>query len=285
MVASPAGPLSFAARLLPRIQRFSPLCVGIDPSATLLRECGLPDSAEGALEFGKRVLVAADYELAIIKPQSAYFERNGSAGIAALEEFTRIAQAKEVLVLLDAKRGDIDSTGLAYAEAYFSPRSALRADALTLHAYMGLAALKDAIEFAAAQGGGLFPVVRSSNPQGTALQTARLPDGRTVAEAVCDDINSLAAQRNGEEMGPIGAVIGATCADADEVARRLPRSYVLAPGVGAQGATMQDIAKQMPSARGRVLPSVSRAILRNGGDAQAIAGVIRALREEAAVLA
>jgi orotidine-5'-phosphate decarboxylase len=280
----PSGSASFAARLQARIARHSPLCIGIDPSAASLRECGLPDDAEGALAFGKRILVAADYALAIVKPQSAYFERHGSAGIRALEELTRLAQEKEVLVLLDAKRGDIDTTGLAYAEAYFSPRAALRADALTLHAYMGLAALESAIDYAVANDGGLFPVVRSSNPEGTALQKAKLPDGRSVAEAVCDDINNLNARHPGESMGPIGAVIGATCADADGAARRVPRSFILAPGVGVQGATMQDIAAQMPSARGRVLPSVSRAILRNGADEAAIGSAIRALREEALLL-
>ena len=275
---------AFAARLRARTARLSPLCVGIDPSATILRECGLPDSAEGALAFGERILDAADYAIAIVKPQSAYFERYGSAGIRALEELTRRAQAKEVLVLLDAKRGDIDTTGLAYAEAYFSPRSMLRADALTLHAYLGLAALEAAIDYATAQGGGVFPVVRSSNPEGAALQIARMHDGRSVAEALCDDINDLNARYDNEELGPVGAVIGATCTDADDAARRLPRSFILAPGVGAQGATMQDIARQMPSAKGRVLPSVSRAILRNGGDKDSIGSAIRALREEASSL-
>lgn len=271
----------FAPRLAERISRLSPLCVGIDPSAKLLEQCGLPDSAEGALEFGLRVLQAADFELAIVKPQSAYFERHGSLGIRALEELNRVAQSAEVLVLLDAKRGDIDSTGAAYAQAYFSPQSTLRADALTLHAYLGLAALTQAIDYAVEQGGAVFPVVRSSNAEGRSLQLARLPDGRSVAEELCDSINALNVRYAGKELGPVGAVVGATCEDAQAITARMPQSFILAPGVGAQGASMADVGKRMPDARKRVLPSVSRAILNNGGAKDDITTAIRALREEA----
>lgn len=274
-------PEGFSPRLARRSARFSPLCVGIDPSAQSLAQCGLPDNAEGALVFGERILQAANFELALVKPQSAYFERYGSAGIQALEELTSIAQDKEVLVLLDAKRGDIDTTGAAYAEAYFSPRSSLCADALTLQVYLGLAALDQAIDYAVKQGGGLFPVVRSSNTEGQNLQLARLPDGRSVAEEVCDGINALNARYGKEGLGPIGAVVGATCEDAESIVARVPQSYILAPGVGAQGATMQDVLLRMPSARGRVLPSVSRAILKNGPKPDDLKSAIRTLRDEA----
>ncbi|HKO88180.1 MAG TPA: orotidine-5'-phosphate decarboxylase [Burkholderiales bacterium] len=271
----------FSTRLAQRIARFSPLCIGIDPSAQSLKQCGLPDNAEGALAFAERILQAADFELAIVKPQSAYFERYGSMGMQAMEELARLVRAREVLFLLDAKRGDIDTTGLAYAEAYFSDKSSLRADALTLHAYLGFAALEPAIDFAVKQGGGLFPVVRSSNPEGESLQNARLPDDRTVAEALCDAINALNNRYDPEALGPVGAVVGATCEDAEAITQRLAQSFVLAPGVGAQGATMQDVRNRMPSARGRVLPSVSRAILKNGPKTDDIRVAIRALREDA----
>ena len=271
----------FASRLQQRIAQFSALCVGIDPSAKLLHDCGLPDDAEGLYAFGERILRAAEFDIAIVKPQSAYFERHGSEGIRALEELTHLAQSKEVLVLLDAKRGDIDTTGTAYAEAYFSPLSPLHADALTLHAYLGLAALNQAIDFAVMHGGGLFPVVRSSNPEGQALQLARLPDGRSVAESLCDEISALNQSYASEGLGPVGAVVGATCDDANAITARMPRAFILAPGVGAQGATMRDVRSRMPSASGRVLASVSRAILKNGAQPGEIATAIRALREEA----
>ncbi len=271
----------FAARLGRRIAEHGPLCIGIDPSAATLAKCGLPDSAEGALEFGRRVLEAADYRLAIIKPQSAYFERFGSAGVRVLEELAALARAHEVLVLLDAKRGDIDTTGEAYAEAFFSPSSPLRVDAVTLHPYLGLGALRKALGFAARQGGGAFIVVRSSNPEGEALQTARLASGETVAAALCREITALNRELAAGPVGPIGAVVGATCRDAADTAAALPSSYILAPGVGAQGATLEDVQARMPSALGRVLPNVSRAILAGGSAAHELRATILALRQRA----
>jgi orotidine-5'-phosphate decarboxylase len=110
--------LSFSIRLRANLQAHGPLCVGIDPSAPTLRACGLPDSAEGALAFGQLVLGAGEGRLAIVKSQSAYFERFGSAGWRALETLIVAARARGVLVLLDAKRDDIDSTAEAYAHAF-----------------------------------------------------------------------------------------------------------------------------------------------------------------------
>ena len=272
---------NFAARLGQRIAAHGPLCIGIDPSAATLAKCGLPDSAEGALEFGRRVLEAADYRLAIVKPQSAYFERFGSAGVRALEELAALARAREVLVLLDVKRGDIDTTGEAYAEAFFAPSSPLRVDAVTLHPYLGLGALRKALEYAVRQGGGAFIVVRSSNPEGEALQTARLADGETVAAALCREITALNWELVSGPVGPVGAVVGATCSDAADTVAALPRSYVLAPGVGAQGATLEDVRVRMPQALGRVLPNVSRAILAGGCGPNELRATIRALRQRA----
>lgn len=274
---------AFAARLLQKIREHSPLCVGVDPSAALLRSCGLPDTAEGALAFGRRVLDAAAHRIAILKPQSAFFERFGSSGMHALEELTRGARARDVLVLLDGKRGDIDTTGAAYAEGYFSSGAALRVDAVTTHAYLGLAALDPFFKIALDAGGGVFVVVRSSNPEGLGLQTARLTSGETVAQHLCREITAR-NERAGGELGSIGAVVGATCEDAEETAAAAPRSFILAPGVGAQGAAMSDVARRMPSARGRVLPNVSRAILANGGQPADIGAAIRALQEQARAL-
>ncbi len=274
---------TFVARLQEKIQAHSPLCVGVDPSASLLKACGLPDNAEGALAFGERVLSAARYAIAIIKPQSAFFERFGSAGVAALEALTRRAREHDVLVLLDGKRGDIDTTGAAYAEGYFSATTTLRVDAVTTHAYLGIGALDPFLQIALRNDGGVFVVVRSSNPEGHALQTARLASGESVAEHLAREITERNA-RGGAGLGPIGAVVGATCEDAAPLVTRLPQSFILAPGVGAQGATMQDVLARMPQARGRVLPNVSRAILANGGREEDIASAIRALQTQARAL-
>lgn len=272
---------SFTTRLQKNINDHSPLCVGIDPSASLLKSCGLPNSAEGALEFGKRVLDAAQYRISIIKPQSAFFERFGSAGFRAMEELTVLARERGVLVLLDGKRGDIESTGAAYAEGYFAGQSPLRVDAVTTHAYLGLNALAPFFDIANKAEGGVFVVVRSSNPEGHELQTARTASGETVALAMARQITERNLAYTDEIPGPIGAVVGATCEDAGETVAALPRSFILAPGVGAQGATMDDILARMPNARGRVLPNVSRAILANGSAPDQIATTIRALQEQA----
>lgn len=274
---------SFALRLQQKIAEHGPLCVGIDPSAALLKSCDLPNTAEGALEFGKRVLEAADYRISLLKPQSAFFERFGSAGFKALETLTSLARSREVPVLLDGKRGDIDSTGAAYAEGYFSSSTTLRVDAVTVHVYLGLAALNPFFDIATRAEGGVFVVVRSSNPEGRELQTAKLASGETVAEHLCREITA----RNralGDSLGYLGAVVGATCDDAEKTVAALPQSFILAPGVGAQGATFQDVLVRMPSARGRVLPNVSRAILANGGSVAEIRTTVRSLQEQARAL-
>lgn len=288
---------TFASRLKHAIAAHSPLCVGIDPSSALLKRCGLPDTAEGAFEFGKRVLEAAQFQLSIVKPQSAFFERFGSSGFRAMEQLAQLARSRGVLVLLDGKRGDIDTTAEAYAEGYFSASSPLRVDAVTTHAYLGFAALEKFLAIALRNDGGVFVVVRSSNPEGRELQTARLANGETVAANLCRAITARNRQATdaealgstlgstlGPTLGPIGAVVGATCDDAAETVAAMPSAFILAPGVGAQGATIQDVLTRMPAARGRVLPNVSRAILANGSGVAEIRTTIHALQEQARTL-
>ncbi|AMN45635.1 orotidine-5'-phosphate decarboxylase [Steroidobacter denitrificans] len=279
---------AFSVRLQQKILEHSPLCVGIDPSAALLKGAGLPDSPQGAFEFGRRVLEAVDFGISLLKPQSAFFERFGSAGLRALEELVRLARGQGVLVLLDGKRGDIDSTAAAYAEGYFSAGTTLRVDAVTTQPYMGLGALDSFLDIAFKAEGGVFVVVRSSNPEGEALQTARLAGGESVAQALCREITSRNRQWSesigadaGPLPGPVGAVVGATCADADAMTVAMPHSFILAPGVGAQGATMHDVLRRMPNARGRVLPNISRAVLANGGSKAEIAATLRELQAQA----
>jgi orotidine-5'-phosphate decarboxylase len=271
---------TFVSRLQQKIRDHSPLCVGVDPSASVLKTCGLPDTPAGAFEFGKRVLEAAQFQISVLKPQSAFFERFGAGGLRALEELVAVARSREVLVLLDGKRGDIDTTGAAYAEGYFSASTTLRVDAVTTHAYLGFRALEPFLEIALRAEGGVFVVVRSSNPEGRELQTAKLVNGDTVAQGLSREITAR-NRRAGEGLGPIGAVVGATCEDAQATVADLPHSFILAPGVGAQGATMTDVLARMPNARGRVLPNVSRAILANGGGQSEIAATIRALQDQA----
>jgi orotidine-5'-phosphate decarboxylase len=275
---------SFADRLKLAMTAHSPLCVGIDPSASLLKHCSLPDNAEGALEFGRRILEAGEFRFSIVKPQSAFFERFGSLGLKALEELTQMARARGVLVLIDGKRGDIDTTAQAYAEGYFSAASTLQADAVTTHAYLGFAALEKFLAIAQRADGGVFVVVRSSNPEGGELQTARLATGETVAQNLARLITERNARSAEHSPGFIGAVVGATCEDAEQIVAAMPSAFILAPGVGAQGATLEDVLRRMPSARGRVLPNVSRAILANGSGTSEIRTTIRSLQDQARIL-
>ena len=272
---------TFVARLEARIREYSPLCVGLDPSSSTLAACGLPDTAEGVTAFTRRVLEASEGKVALVKPQSAYFERFGSAGWAALETTIAHARAMGVIVLLDAKRGDIDTTVEAYAQAFFNPNSKCRVDAVTVHPYLGFGALRKFMDYSVSNQGGVFVVVRSSNPEGAALQKARMANGCSVAEHLAQSITDYNREFEQQQMGPVGAVVGATCADADSITRLLPSSYILAPGVGAQGASMVDLSLRMPAVRGRILPSVSRGIIAQGTSGAEMAGAIRELQQQA----
>lgn len=275
---------AFADRLSRKIRDFGPLCIGLDPSASILASCQLPDTVEGAYAFCERVLQASEGKLSIVKPQSAFFERFGSPGVAALERASALARSLGILVLLDGKRGDIDTTAEGYAHAFFNPASPSRADAMTVHAYLGFGALKRLLDFAVAQQGGVFAVVRSSNPEGEALQVARLANGNTVAADLALAIETYNRSTGATTLGPVGGVVGATCADGEGIVQLMPSAFILAPGIGAQGATIPDLLKRMPSARGRVLPSISRGILAKGTSLPEIRETLRQLNAEAIAL-
>lgn len=254
---------SFGKRLSQALVERAPLCVGVDPSAQLLAKWGLSDDASGLATFGAAVLDAVEGLVAVVKPQSAFFERHGSAGIAALERLCDDAQARGLLVLLDAKRGDIGTTSQAYAEAYLSERSPLRIDAMTVTPYLGVGALAPMFEVAAASGRGLFVVARSSNPEGAPIQDARVEGGLDVVGHVLGEVARANAGADG--LGSIGVVFGATCETSGYDLRGFG-GPILAPGLGAQGATVDDIARRFAGYADRVLPAVSRAVLSAGPD-------------------
>ena len=256
--------LSFWRRFSSLAEERSAFCCGVDPSDILLQNWGLSLNAAGVGTFCDRVLEAAEDRLAIFKPQSAFFERFGPAGLMELRRFIGGAQERGSLVLLDAKRGDIGHSLAAYAEGLIGRSSPMGPDALTLNAYLGPGTLRPAVERATEQGAMLFPVVLSSNPEGRELQAARLEDGRTVAEYLADSITDFNSVTD-EEVGPVGAVIGATLGKtAASVVERLPKSLFLAPGIGAQGAGFDDVRKVFGQAIGRVIPTSSRGVLSHG---------------------
>ena len=257
--------LPFSQRFLALAKERSPLCVGIDPSAEALKGWGLPDDAAGLRAFCQCLVETCAPLVASVKPQSAFFERHGPAGLGVLRQTVEAATAHGALVIVDAKRGDIGSTAVAYGETFLGPRSPFRGDAMTLSAYLGLGSLAPIFEIARREGAGVFVAIRSSNPEGSELQRARLPDGRSVAECLADEITESNAAASSDELGCIGAVLGATQgAEAAELAKRLPHSLLLVPGIGAQGATIADVRRDFARHYGRVVPSISRGIARAG---------------------
>lgn len=261
----------FGARLQRSMQERGPLCVGIDAHALLLRDWGLADDAGGLERFARTVVEALGGQVAVIKPQSAFFERFGSRGIAVLERVLSDTRDAGAIALLDAKRGDVGSTVEAYAQAYLDPASPLAADAVTASPYLGVGALTPLVETALRHDNGVFVLALTSNPEGAQVQRAVSSSGATVA---ADVLAALAVVNRGvAPIGSIGAVIGATLADlpADVgVALRELNGPVLAPGLGAQGAQPADLAKLFGGIGDSVVASYSRSLLAAGPQISAL---------------
>ncbi|QNO36379.1 orotidine-5'-phosphate decarboxylase [Protaetiibacter sp. SSC-01] len=276
---------SFGERLGAVVDDRGPLCVGIDPHARLLTSWGLADSAAGAREFGLRVVEAVVGRVGVVKPQVAFFERFGSAGFAALEEVLGAARAAGLLVIADAKRGDIGSTMDGYAGAWLTPGSPLEADALTVSSYLGPESLVDTAARAREVGKGLFLLAATSNPEAYTLQSALVSDlaalrGETVAGLVAR--HARAINGAGAGLGSIGLVVGATI-DRHAVGlddALLTRAPILAPGFGAQGAELADAPRLFGAVLGQVLPNVSRSVLSAGPDG--VAAAVAAAAQEVA---
>jgi orotidine-5'-phosphate decarboxylase len=250
----------FGARLWQAMNERGRLCVGIDPHPQLLREWGLSDDAAGLERFALAVVDTLGSQVAVFKPQSAFFERHGSAGIAVLEATIAAARSAGALVVLDVKRGDIGSTAKAYAEAYLDPASSLASDAVTANPFLGVGALDPIIDAALEHGAGVFVLALTSNPEGRSLQQARVASGATVT----GEILSAVAARNADttSLGSIGAVVGATIGStAEDLEVNGP---LLVPGVGAQGGTLADLPRIFGGTLRNVLPSLSRELLSAG---------------------
>jgi orotidine-5'-phosphate decarboxylase len=264
----------FATRVAEAVEATGPMCAGIDPSSDLLAAWGLPDTPVGVRTFGLSCVEAFAGVVPVVKPQVAFFERLGSDGLAALEDVLAAARDAGLLAIADAKRGDIGSTMAAYATAWLDPASPLAADAMTVMPYMGLGALQPALDLAAAGGKGVIVVTRSSNPEGRGLQTATTASGATVEDQLLADIAAL--NHGGLPVpGTVGVVVGATLEPSDFDLGGLG-GVVLAPGMGAQGGTAEDVARLFGTCPpGTVLPSTSRALLSTGPDVGALRAAAR----------
>ncbi|MFD5123394.1 orotidine-5'-phosphate decarboxylase [Streptomyces sp. NPDC058385] len=257
----------FGARLRRAMDERGPLCVGIDPHAALLSAWGLNDDIDGLERFTRISVEALADTVAVVKPQSAFFERFGSRGVAVLERAVADLRAAGTLVVMDAKRGDIGSTMAAYAETFLHKDSPLFSDALTVSPYLGYGSLKPAVDLARESGAGLFVLALTSNPEGGEVQHAVRADGRNVGATM---LAHLADENAGETpMGSFGAVVGATLGDLSSYDLDI-NGPLLAPGIGAQGATPADLPGVFGAAARNVVPNVSRAVLKAGPSVAAL---------------
>ena len=263
----------FGVRLRGEMDRRGPLCVGLDPHRGLVESWGLDYGLAGVERFALTCVEAFSGQVAVVKPQSAFFEVFGSGGVRLLERVLADLRDAGTLTILDVKRGDIGSTMQAYADAYLGADSPLRADAITLSPFLGYGSLRPALDLAEQTGRGLFVLALTSNSEGPQVQHAELA-GRSVAATVADGVtadNAAAALRG--ELGSVGLVVGATVGDAVErlgIDLAAANSAVLAPGLGAQGATAADLRRVFGAALPQVLASSSREVLSAGPDVGAL---------------
>lgn len=252
--------IRFTDRLSAVFQSHSQLCVGIDPSDAELENWGLQNSASGAREFGFRIIDAASSRVGIVKPQVGFFERFGSAGYLALEEVLIRARQADLLVIADAKRGDIGTTMFGYAQGWFGDDSPLRSDALTVSGYLGPTSLLPTLEYARDVNGGLFVLSATSNLEAAEIQTAQI-QGISLAATMVRESQKIGG-------GDLGVVIGAT-QDFKEFGIEFVKTEdigipILAPGFGTQGGNLKDLQAIFGDSSKRVVASVSRDITQFG---------------------
>jgi len=269
---------TFGVRLHDRIRELGPLCVGIDPSRELLSRWDRPDTSESLEFFAMTVLEAVTGVVAAIKPQVAFFERLGSSGFRVLERLIAEAHDADVLVIADAKRGDFSLTNEAYAQAWLAEASPFAVDALTVSPYLGVAALAPFFVAGKESGRGVFVLAATSNPEGRTLQGARTDDHERVEDMVLREVAEL--NHRDEGLGSFGVVLGAT-RDAPEFDLDTLAGPYLVPGVGAQGADANDVARLFSRAdSATVLASVSRDILFTGPERRPLQDAARRWRDD-----
>jgi orotidine-5'-phosphate decarboxylase len=283
-IEGPLLPSSFSSRIVRNFERYGQLCVGIDPHAALLEDWGLGDTVEGLRTFSNHVLEASVGRVGIIKPQVSFFERFGAKGFAVLEDLAAAASSSDLLVIMDAKRGDIGTTMDGYFDAWLSRTAPFTCDALTVSPYLGFDSLSNVLANSIENGKGLFVLAATSNPEGKSLQKAET-NGRTIAADILtrlEEVNRINLDPNGQ-IGNFGAVVGATLNFQsvgigkiyDDASLVTP---ILAPGFGAQGAALNQCRDLFGAASPRVIASVSRSVLSSG--ANGIVNAIEAAKAE-----
>jgi orotidine-5'-phosphate decarboxylase len=248
----------------------NPVLVGLDPRAEMLppgllapHDAGQPDKIAAAYEqFCREIIDVVAHRVPAVKPQAAFFEELGPAGMSVLAKVVRYARERGLIVILDGKRNDIGSTATAYAHGFLGRESPWGADALTVSPYLGDDSLQPFVEVAAEQMAGLFVLVKTSNPGGRMLQDL-VADGKPIYRHVADFVERLAMTTEGDNAyGAVGAVVGATCPEQlAELRGAMPHTWFLVPGFGSQGGTAADVAAAFdPQGRGAIINN-SRGII------------------------
>ena len=288
---------AFGDRLAKAMAERGPLCVGIDPHPNLLEQWGLEDSAAGLAAFTEAVYEGCAPFAAALKPQVALFERHGSAGLAVLEALFARAAAYGVLIVADAKRGDIGSTMKAYADAWLGSSSPLGTDSVTLSPYLGFESLRPALDLADENDRGTFVLALTSNPEGKSVQHVGASEsghsgeaegysgeaGGAVAKRIIVAATAENASRQWEQMGPCGLVVGATVGQALVdlgIDLSVFNGPILSPGYGAQGASAADLYRVFAGVESQVLVNSSRGVLAAGPSVEGLAKAAQAARDD-----
>jgi orotidine-5'-phosphate decarboxylase len=263
----------FADRLAEAVDsKRSQLLVGLDPRPELLpvelrgeTYLSRGAAADACARFCRGLIEAVAPYVVGVKLQLAFFEALGADGLRAYEEVCAYARAAKLLVVADAKRGDIGSTARAYADAYLEDADGERVpvDALTVNPYLGSDSIEPFVAACRRSGSGIFCLVKTSNAGSADVQDLALSDGRRVWQQVAELVNEWGAGLVGERgLSSVGAVVGATYPRAVAEARRLmPQAVLLLPGIGAQGATPADVARAFTSGPASALVPVSRSVI------------------------
>jgi orotidine-5'-phosphate decarboxylase len=267
---------SFGSRLTSAFAEHGQLCIGIDPSGEQLQSWNLPDSIQGLREFSDRMLDCSIGQVGIIKPQVAFFERFGAKGFSVLEDLCQRATQNQLIVIADAKRGDVGSTMAGYAKAWLVQNAPFVVDALTLSPYLGAESLAETISLAKENNRGVFILAATSNPEAAQLQRSKLVSSETEgasnqdSDTVANSIAKFAASHNisGHNLGSVGIVIGATVsAESMGIATdELITTPILAPGFGAQGATLSELSSLFGKLSGNVICNVGRSVAGRASD-------------------
>jgi orotidine-5'-phosphate decarboxylase len=269
---------SFGERLAEAFAKHGQLCVGIDPSSEQLDSWSLPDSARGAKQFSLALLEACAGSVGIVKPQVAFFEQYGPAGLSVLAEILEVATRSGFLVIADAKRGDIGSSMVGYTRAWLSEGASFQADALTLSPFLGVETTRQTIESALSNQKGVFLLAATSNSEASSVQAAV-----HLGESVANHVAAYAASFNGPTLGSVGCVVGATVAleDVGLSANVFADTPLLVPGFGAQGVSLGSASKLFGELSNNLICNVSRSVA--GSSRNGLASRITEAKKELAI--